>query len=134
MERLKERLTIAAKAMATLSKVEDMNLPLEAARDVSILRFVYTFEAVWKAAQRYLLVSENIETGTPVAAIRGSRDSGLRSDAQTEAALLMNRDRNLTVHIYNEELGEEIFTRVPSHIEVLAAWLRAMRTRLEGAD
>jgi hypothetical protein len=49
---------------------------------------------------------------------------------ETEAALAITRDRNLSVHIYNEELAEQIFSRLPGHVRVLATWLEAMRRRL----
>ena len=54
MERLRQRLDIARQALASLKAL----LPLDVTpvvRDAAIQRFEYTFEAVWKAAQRYLI-------------------------------------------------------------------------------
>ena len=130
MDRLEERIETAARAYATLDDVLAMDLPPTVRRDVAIIRLVYTFEAIWKAAQRLLADVEGVEVGTPNGVIRGCRDTGLLSDADTEAALAITRDRNLSVHIYNEELAEQIFSRLPDHVSVLATWLEAMRRRL----
>lgn len=130
MERLGERLEVAAKAYATLCEVLAFDVPPTARRDAAIIRLVYTFEAVWKAAQRFLADVEGAEVGTPNGVIRGCRDTGLLSDAETEAALAITRDRGLSVHIYNEALAEQIFSRLPGHVRVLATCLDAMRRRL----
>ena len=129
MERLKERLDIATKAVATLRELDDMDLPTIVKRDAAILRFVHAYEAVWRAAQRHLIEAEGIELGTPNGTIRGCRDAGLLSDAETEAALQMTRDRNLAVHTYNERLAEDLSSRLPRHVEILSAWLAAMKAR-----
>jgi nucleotidyltransferase substrate binding protein (TIGR01987 family) len=130
MDRLEERLEIAGRAYATLSDILTADVPPTVRRDAAIIRLVYTFEAVWKAAQRFLADIEGVEVGTPNGVIRGCRDTGLLKDVETEAALAITRDRNLSVHIYNEELAEQIFSRLPGHVRVLATWLEAMRRRL----
>jgi nucleotidyltransferase substrate binding protein (TIGR01987 family) len=130
MDRLEERLEIAGRAYATLSDILTADVPPTVRRDAAIIRLVYTFEAVWKAAQRFLADIEGVEVGTPNGVIRGCRDTGLLNDVETEAALAITRDRNLSVHIYNEELAEQIFSRLPGHVRVLATWLEAMRRRL----
>ena len=130
MDRLEERLEIAGRAYATLSDILTADVPPTVRRDAAIIRLVYTFEAVWKAAQRFLADIEGVEVGTPNGVIRGCRDTGLLKDVETEAALAITRDRNLSVHIYNEELAEQIFSRLPGHVRVLATWLEAMRRRV----
>jgi nucleotidyltransferase substrate binding protein (TIGR01987 family) len=130
VDRLEERLEIAAKAHAALCDILTIDVPPTVRRDAAIIRLVYTFEAIWKAAQRFLADVEGVEVGTPNGVIRGCRDTGLLSDVETESALAITRDRNLSVHIYNEELAEQIFSRLPGHVRVLATWLEAMRRRL----
>ncbi len=130
MERLRERLDTAAKALSTLDEVDSMRLPPVAARDVAILRFIYTFEAMWRALQRYLAVVEGVELATPKACMRGARDAKLLADDQTEAALAMVNDRNLSVHIYKEELAEEIMGRLPHHLATMKTLLHAMTKRV----
>ena len=54
MERVKERLHVARRALATLAQaLNEPKTPMN--RDASIQRFEYSYEAVWKAAQAYLL-------------------------------------------------------------------------------
>ncbi|MEE9249728.1 MAG: nucleotidyltransferase substrate binding protein [Alphaproteobacteria bacterium] len=131
MERVNERLAIAEQALSTLQDLCRLSSPSAVERDAAIARFVYTFEAVWRAARRFLMVREGVDVGSPKACIRASRDAGLLSDAQTRTSLVMADDRNLTVHTYNEELAAAIFSRLPGHAEVLVAWLADMRHRLD---
>lgn len=131
MERLEERLEIAANALDTLRDLLVMELPEKIKRDAAIIRLIYTFEAIWKAAQRFLLDVEGIAVGTPNGTIRSSRDANLLSDEQTEAALSITKDRNLAVHAYNEQLADQIFSRVSDHTNILGAWLDAMKDRIE---
>ena len=129
MERLGKRLDIASKALATLDEVSSLGLPPKAERDISIMRFVYTFEALWRALQRYLLVVGGIEVRVPKECMRAARNAELISDGRTETALSMVDDRNLTVHTYNEDLANQIFDRLPDYISVMRSLLRAMVER-----
>ena len=119
MEKLRQKLNVSARALVTLDEAMALDLAAADKRDIAIMRFIYTFEALWRSLQRYLAIVEGVDTGTPKASLRGARDAGLLSDEQTEAALAMVDDRNRTVHIYNEKLAKEIFGRLPGHIAVL---------------
>ena len=99
-------------------------------RDATIMRFAYTFEAVWKAAQRYLAQHEGVDAGSPKGCIRASRGAGLLTEEEAEDALRMADDRNLVVHIYKEGLAQEISARLRRHAEVLDVWLGAMKRSL----
>jgi nucleotidyltransferase substrate binding protein (TIGR01987 family) len=132
VERLRERLTLARQAVATLREVALLGAPNPVQRDAAIQRFEYSFEATWKAAQRLLRVVEGMEVGSPKAAIRASRETGLLDVALAEQALTMADDRNLTAHTYNEALARAIFGRLPGHLEVLERWLAALESRAGG--
>lgn len=131
MDRLRQRLKLAARALATLQELAGLERPSAIERDAALQRFEYTFEAVWKASQRYLLLREGMDLGSPKACIRAARDVELFSDAETERALAMADDRNLTVHTYNEALANAIFARLPQHAAALEGWFKAMSQRLE---
>lgn len=131
MDRLRQRLKLAARALATLQELAGLERPSAVERDAALQRFEYTYEAVWKASQRYLLLREGMDLGSPKACIRAARDVELFSDAETERALAMADDRNLTVHTYNEALADAIFARLPRHAAALEAWFKAMSQRLE---
>jgi nucleotidyltransferase substrate binding protein (TIGR01987 family) len=95
-------------------------------RDASIQRFEYTYEAVWKAAQLYLRVSENLELASPTAVTRACFRAAILGEEQGRTAMNMARDRNLTVHTYNEELADQIYSRLPTYAVLMEQWLAAM--------
>ncbi len=126
MERLSERLGEAHRALATFEELTRRRGRSIIERDAAILRFAYTFEAVWKAAQLYLYEREGLEVGSPKQSIRASRRVGLLTDEQAESALSMTDDRNLVVHVYREAVASDLETRLHLHAVTLAAWLGAM--------
>ena len=92
----RQRLQIARKALQTLSALMHVE-KTDVVRDAAIQRFEYSFEAVWKAAQRFLVDMEGIQAGSPKRVIRESRWVELFDEAATRRALAMTDDRNLTV-------------------------------------
>ena len=130
MERLKERLAVAREALNTLEELVNLPHPSPVERDAAIQRFEYTFEASVKAAQRYLLVVEGANVGSPKAAIRAAREVGLLTDEQAITGLEMVDDRNLTVHTYNETLARRIYGNLRRYAELLKRWLNAMAERV----
>lgn len=129
MARLDERLANAQAALATLEELANRDNLSIVERDGAILRLVYTFEAVWKAAAVLLEQKEGIAVGSPKGAIRASRRAGLLGDQDTEDALRMADDRNLTVHMYKQDIGKEIAERLTGHASVLRRWLSVLRER-----
>lgn len=133
MDRVTERVTVARKALATLEEaLSAPKTPL--ARDAAIERFEYSFETVWKAAQNYLSEFEHLSLGSPASVIRGCFQTQLLSEDQSRTALRMARDRNLTVHTYNESLAEEIYGRLGEHARLMEQWLAALEARLDPAS
>lgn len=131
MERLKERLPLAQRALATLEELSGIALPSAIERDAAIQRFEYSFEATWKTAKRYLNVVEGIDAASPKAVIRASVETGLFDTATGRKAMEMADDRNLTSHTDNEKLAQQIMSRIPQHAKILALWLAAIATRIE---
>jgi nucleotidyltransferase substrate binding protein (TIGR01987 family) len=127
VERLSERLAEAEAALMSLDELARRPLRSVVERDAAIMRFTYTFEAMWKAAQRYLYEREGLDIGSPKQAIRASRRTGLLSDEQAEAALMMADDRNLVVHVYREAVARDLDSRLHAHAVTLAAWVAAMK-------
>ncbi len=128
MERLSERLAEAETALASFNELVRRADRSVVERDAAIMRFTYTFEAVWKTAQRYLYEHEGVDAGSPKQAIRASRRIGLVTDEQAAAALRMADDRNLVVHVYREAVARDLDSRLSEHAATLGAWLAAMRT------
>jgi len=126
MERLKERVDQASTALATLEELLLDECPTTVVRDASIQRFEYSFEAVWKAAQRYLRVMEGRMEASPKPVVRASVAAGLLEATDGRIALNMVDDRNLTSHTYNEELAQRIFSVLPEYAHIMRTWLSGM--------
>ncbi len=58
MERLKQRIQIANKALKTLDEVLAIESLNSIERDALIQRFEYSFEAIWKTVKRFLNIVE----------------------------------------------------------------------------
>lgn len=131
MERLKERLVTARRALGSLEELLAINDPSRVERDASIQRFEYTSEALWKAAQRFLLVVEGVGVGAPKGCVRACREIGLLTDEEAVLGLEMVDDRNRTVHTYNEAVAEAIYRNLRRYAALLGAWLAAMEERVK---
>jgi len=115
MERVKERLQIARKALATLRELTDKPKLSTVERDAAIQRFEYTFEAVWKTAQTFLNEVEGLTANSPKSAVRASWQSGLFDEKMAQTALRMCGARNMTVHTYNENIAKTIFRQIDGY-------------------
>ncbi len=129
MARLNRRLAEAEAALATFDEAVAKASGSLIERDSAILRLIYTFEALWKACQQLLADREDTEVGSPNTAIRWARRLGWLSNADAEAAIRIGRDRNLAVHMYRGQIGEEIAERLAGHAAVLRRWLDALQER-----
>src|SRR5262245_41524102 len=126
MERLSQRIAEAQRALATFEELAYRRERTVIERDAAIMRFAYTFEATWKAAQLYLSEREGIDAGSPKQTVRASRRAGLLTDEQAESALKMVDDRNLVAHVYRQAVAQDLEVRLPLHAATLGAWLRAL--------
>ena len=130
MDRLRQRLAVARKAVASLREILEKPVATRIERDAAIQRFEYSVEAVWRLAQRYLSEIEGLDVASPKGAIRLCREEALLTDQQASAALDMIDDRNLTVHTYNEQLAQRIYRHLPRHMKLLETWLERMGSRI----
>ena len=100
MERVKERLDDALKAIATFEKIVGLKEPTDIERDAAIQRFEYSFEMAWKAAQAYLTNQGLTNIVSPRSAIRASFTVGMFNEETAEKIMRLVDDRNLTSHTY----------------------------------
>lgn len=73
--------------------------PTKIIRDATIQRFEFTVEAVWKLAQLYLREQEGLDLGSPKRVFRECFHVGILDENETQKALEMIDDRNLTIHM-----------------------------------
>ena len=131
MERLKQRLEVAQRALETLKEALAETNRTVILRDAAIQRFEYTFEAVWKAGQEFLRSHEGLDVGSPKGTIRGLFQNGYLSASQAEMGFKMVDDRNLTSHTYNEGLSEQIFEELPRYAAFMQSCLTVIKKSLK---
>jgi len=130
MERVKERLQVARKALGTLQELTNKQNISVVERDAAIQRFEYTFEATWKAAQMLLDQIEGVIANSPKSVVRASWQSGLLDEAGAQAALKMCDVRNITVHTYNEEVALSVYSQINGYAGLLEKWISAMEKHI----
>ncbi|HYF88904.1 nucleotidyltransferase substrate binding protein [Azospirillum sp.] len=132
MDKVGRKLDNARQALARLQEVLDRPVD-DVVRDSAILRFTLATETVWKAARSVIadqMGAERLTSASPKAMVRESQIAGLLTEDQAVAAIEMMNDRNLTVHTYDEEKANELFSRLPSHAALIEAWISAMQSAI----
>ena len=132
MDKVERKLDNARQALARLQEVLDRPVD-DVVRDSAILRFTLATETVWKAARSMIadrMGPERLTSASPKAMVRESQVAGFLTEEQAEAAIEMMNDRNLTVHTYDEEKANELFSRLPSHTALIEAWILAMQSAI----
>ena len=94
-------------------------------RDASIQRFEFTFELAWKTMRR-ILKYKGIEINNPRDTIREVAKEGLIQDPKIWFIFLENR--NLTSHVYNEDVAEKIYHSLPEFKAALDAFIDKILT------
>lgn len=130
MDRLRQRVLDARRALSALQSALGVPKPSELERDGAIQRFEFTYEAAWKAAQAYLETHEGIQAPSPRAVFRGLGKVGLLAESEALLALEMTDDRNRTVHTYIEAVAAQIFGKLPAYALLLEAIVTGIQDRL----
>jgi nucleotidyltransferase substrate binding protein (TIGR01987 family) len=129
VEQLKERLESAGRALSTLE--EALTMPFSVlVRDASIQRFEYSFEILWKLLGAYLKEVEGIACNSPKQCFREGLKLGLMSVEETELALAMTDDRNLTSHTYIEAIAVAIHRKLGGYHGVMRRLWERLRARV----
>lgn len=132
MDKVERKLDNARQALARLQEVLDRPVD-DVVRDSAILRFTLATETVWKAARSVIadrMGAERLTSASPKAMVRESQIAGFLTEEQAEVAIEMMNDRNLTVHTYDEDKANELFSRLPSHAALIEAWISAMQSAI----
>lgn len=125
MERENKRLNFK-NAVARLGEAlaECQNAPTALMKDGAIQRFEFTAELAWKACREYLMQLGYPDVNGPKPVMKEALSHGIIQDGEGWMNLL--NDRNLTSHVYKEDLAEAIYQRIVSKhyalLEQLAAY------------
>ncbi len=91
-------------------------------RDSLIQRFEYCIDLLWKYLKKYLEQINSLPSiSIPREVISNAASEGLMSRSEAEKILEMIKNRNLTSHMYMEELADQLFKLIPSYYTILAA-------------
>ena len=131
MERVKERVQVARKALSTLQELTSKPDLTLVERDAAIQRFEYTFETAWKAAQLFLAEMEGVSANSPKSVVRASWQAGLFDEATSKLALQMCDARNMTVHTYNEKIAMTIYHQIEDYVGIFDTWLSAIEKKIK---
>lgn len=129
MEKLKERIASFRNALKTIQEIL-VEKDSVIVRDAAIQRFEYTVEAMWKALKFFLLEFEGIEAQTPKSCIRSAMLAGILDARNTEVALKMIDDRNVTSHTYIEDVANGIYSRIPEYASLMSKVLLYLEQKM----
>ena len=117
-ERFMERQANAKDSVARLLKA--VVLPKnEIVRDAVIQRFEFSYEAVWKALQIYLVHQGHECPGSRSVVRKAFAERFISTAEEADLWFQMIVDRNLTSHAYDEELSERIYAHILSKYAAL---------------
>lgn len=89
-------------------------------RDSVIQRFEYTVDLFWKFIKEYLEVAQALQgLKTPGEVVRTAFSIKLIDEEEAEKILEMIKSRNITSHMYVEEIAEQLKRVIPGYYEVL---------------
>jgi len=81
---------------------------------------------MWKCGKDYLREREGLDAASPKKVMRMLREVGMFSDAETERALQMADDRNMTAHTYDEQFAIALAKRIRGYERFMQDWYGRM--------
>lgn len=99
----------------------DEDIVYTVARDSIIQRFKFSIELFWKYLRLYLEEQEKmrIEANTPRSVIRTACQARIINEEQATLCIAMIASRNLTSHIYKEDIAEQLAHDIPAYYELM---------------
>lgn len=105
---------------ATLPSMEHEEV-IESLRDSMIKRFEFTIELFWKYIKKYLeeVIDGAPDVNAPKPVIRAACKANLIEVLDAESAIEMIKSRNLTSHIYREEIADQLSKQMPNYYKIM---------------
>lgn len=90
-------------------------------RDSIIQRFEYCTDLFWKFLKVYLEEVQNVSLSinSPLGIIRACVEAKVMTESQGERCIEMIKNRNLTSHIYREEIAQTMASQIPGYHELM---------------
>ncbi len=104
-------------------------------RDSAFQRFEYSTDLFWRYLKKYLegILHLSVVNG-PEPVIRASCAAGIITEQEGEKILDMVRDRNMTSHMYMEEIAEQLVAKMPEYFSVMHAVVQRLETKKINVD
>lgn len=128
-DKLKEYLSQFEKALASFNTVLQEK-ETEFIRDSAIKRFEFTYEIAWKVIKR-ISHYRGVEVNSPRQAFRQAFKEGWIKDDILWSDMI--DARNLTVHVYKEEVAENIYEQLPKFYIILEGLFQNLTLELRVA-
>lgn len=93
--------------------------------DASIQRFEFTYELCWKTMKRYLAL-EGFVLNSPKDVFKEAFRLGWLTEGDALWSQLL-KDRNLTVHTYDEKIALEVYQRIQKYDKVFGRLIGLLR-------
>ncbi len=123
LETLQNSITLYAKILKNPAKwsgddAEEMAL---ASRDSLIKRFEYCYELTWKYLQKYLMEERGIDDldKGPKPVFRQAGLISILTKNEVAKCLDMCESRNMTSHIYKDEIADCVAKAIPGYYELM---------------
>jgi nucleotidyltransferase substrate binding protein (TIGR01987 family) len=129
MEKLNLIIKTAEKALSTLQEITSTSYS-RIVRDAAIKRFEYTFEVIWKLTKTYLEKNEGIIANSPKSCFKEAFKVSLIDEKESILALEMTDDRNMTSHIYHEELAEDIYKKIKQYFVLMNRIFNTIKSKV----
>ena len=122
LDSLGETLSFFDKVKAAHNKqqlLDDYEVVYKVARDSVIQRFEFSVELFWKYMRLFLegVKQVRLDSNTPRDTIRAACQARVINEQVAEICMQMIRSRNLTSHMYQEDIAEQLANDIPLYYE-----------------
>jgi len=96
-------------------------------RDSAVKRFEISVDTLWKYVKIYLEAKKGLVLNSPKPIFRECLRTNLISESEAKKALEMVDARNMTSHIYKEEIAEQIRVKLPDYYKLMNKLITTMK-------
>jgi nucleotidyltransferase substrate binding protein (TIGR01987 family) len=93
----------------------------EERRDSLIKRFELTYDLLWKYLREYVIAIGGISADSPRKVFQQCLFLGLTNEKETEELIDLVEDRNLTTHVYDIDVANQVASDIQKHHDVISA-------------
>ena len=111
-EKLKKKVKYLQKTFNKLKECKEFKFEHVINVELSAKRFEYTYEILWRTIKLYLLEEKGLECYSPMDCFKLAFQVKLIPENLELTFVQMVRSRNDIVHIYNDEVADEIYNNI----------------------